>query len=48
MAKVILDISMSLDGYVAAAGTTPEDLRLEPVATVETAPAVHLRFRVLR
>jgi dihydrofolate reductase len=25
-----------------------EHLRLEPVATVETAPAVHLRFRVLR
>jgi hypothetical protein len=51
MGTVIFDISMSLDGYMTAAGRTPEEpmgrVDLEPVEVIETPVAIHQRFRVV-
>ena len=59
MGKVIYDISMSLDGFIAGANARPEagwaglgdggeHVQLETTEVIETKEALHLRFRVIK
>ena len=46
MAKVLLEMSLSLDGYVTGPDVSPEEPSLRPIEVKSTPRATHLTYEV--